>query len=92
MLTSSADTPYVIELSVVFEINLNKNACRKFEKYHYLRHDLKSKYRFFKFVNFSISSLGIFGQSCNSFIQIFTDLSIITGHTNYISATDITLR
>ena len=34
----------------------------------------------------TINSLGIFGQSCNSFSQMHTDLSIVTGHTNYIIA------
>ena len=66
------------------ETNLSNNASRKFEKYRYLLHDLESNYRHVKFVNLSISSLGIFGQSCNSFIQMCTDLSINTGHTRYI--------
>ena len=84
MLISTSNTLYVVELSVGFETNLNNNASRKFEKYRYLLHDLKSKYRLFKFVNLSISSLGIFGQSCNSFVEICADLSINTGHTNYL--------
>ena len=70
------------------------NASRKFEKYHYLLHDLKSKYPLVKFVNLFISSLGIFGQSCNSFIEMCTDVSINTGHTNYIitKSTNIIIR
>ena len=65
-----------------FETTLNNNASRNFEKYRYLLHDLK--YRIVKFVNLSISSLGIFGQSCNSFIEMCTNLSINTGHTSYL--------
>ena len=84
MLILTSNTLYVVELSVGFETNLNNNASRKFEKYRHLLHDLESKYRHVKFVNLSISSLGIFGQSCNSFIQMCTDLSINTGHTKYI--------
>ena len=42
----------------------------KFEK------DLSSKYRSVKFNNLSISSLGIFGISCNSFIAMCNDLNI----------------
>ena len=82
MLISNSNALYVVELSVGFETNLNNNASRKFEKYHYLLNDLKSKYRLVKFVDLSISSLGIFGQSCNSFIEMCTNLYINTGHTN----------
>ena len=62
MLISSSDTLYVIELSVGFEANLNNSVSRKFEKYRYIFHNLESKYRLVKFVNLSISSLGISGQ------------------------------
>ena len=84
VLISPFATLFVIELEVGFEKNLKNNASRKFEKYRSLLHDLKSKYRFVKFGHFSISSLGIFGQSCDSFTQRCTDQSINTGHTNYI--------
>ena len=67
-----------------FEANLNNNSSRKFEKYRYLLHDLESKYRHFKFVNLSICSFGTFEHFCNSFIQMCMDLSIYTGHANYI--------
>ena len=84
MLISTSTTLYVVEQSVGFGISLNNNARRKFEKYRYLLPDLKSKNRQVKFVNLSTSSLGISRQSCNSFIQICTDLSVNTGQTNYI--------
>ena len=67
-----------------FETNLNNNDSRKFEKYRHLLHNLRTKYRLVKFVNLSISSLGMFGKSCDSFFQMRTNLSINTGHTNYI--------
>ena len=84
MLILTSNALNVVELSVGFETNLNNNASRKFEKYRYLLHDLKSKYRLDNFVSLSISSLGIFGQSCNSFIEMYTDLSINTDHNNYL--------
>ena len=84
MLISFFDTLYVLELNVGFEANLNNSVSRKFEKYRHFLHDLHTKYRRIKFVNLSISSLGIFGQSCDSFIQMCSDLSINTGHTSYI--------
>ena len=65
MLISSSNTLYVVELSAGFEKNLNTNTSRKVEIYRYLWQELKSKYHHFKFVNFSITALGIFGQSYN---------------------------
>ena len=72
------------ELSVGFETNLDNNADRKFSKYRYLLNDLASKYRHVNCVNLSVGSIGIFGQSCNSFIQMCSDLTINKSHTNYI--------
>ena len=74
----------MLELSVGFETNLDNNADRKFSKYRYLLNDLTSKYRHVEFVNLSIGSLGIFGQSCDSFIQMCSDQTIDKAHTNYI--------
>ena len=71
-------------LSVGFETNLDNNASWKFTKYHYVLNDLTSKNRQVKFVNLSIGSLGIFGQSCDSFIQMCSDLTIDNALTNYI--------
>ena len=84
LISTPSNTLYVLELSVGFETNLDNNADRKFSKYRYLLNDLTSKYRHVEFVNLSIGSLGIFGQSCDSFIQMCSDLTIEKAHTNYI--------
>ena len=84
LISTPSNTLYVLELSVGFETNLDNNADRKFSKYRYLMNDLTSKYRHVKFVNLSIGSLGIFGQSSDSFIQMCSDLTIDKAHTNYI--------
>ena len=84
LISTPSNTLYVLELSVGFETNLDNNADRKFSKYRYLPNDLTSKYRHVEFVNLSIGSLGIFGQSCDSFIQMCSDLTIDKAHTNYI--------
>ena len=47
---------------------------------HYLLNDLTSKYRHVKFVNLSKGSLGIFGLSCDWFIQMCSDLTIDKAH------------
>ena len=35
-------------------------------------------------VNLSISSLGIFGLSCSTFIEMFDDLAVDMGHRRYL--------
>ena len=55
-----------------------------YHEYRYLLNDLTSKYHHIKFANLSIGSLGIFGQSCDSLIQMCSDLTIDKAHTNYI--------
>ena len=94
LISTPSNTLYVLELSVCFETNLDDNARRKFKKYRYLLNDLTSKYRHIKFVNLSIGSLGSFGQSCDSFIQISSDPTIDKAHTSYIitKSTTITIR
>ena len=86
LISTPSNTLYVLELSAGFEKNLDNKATRKFTKHRYLLNELTSKYRHVKFVNLSIGSLGIFGQSCNSFIQMCSDLTIDKAHTSYIIA------
>ena len=75
---------YIIELTVGFETNINLNAERKKDKYMQHTRDLSSKYHNVKFINLSISSLGIFGNSCNSFIAMCNDLNINKQQLNYV--------
>ena len=60
------------------------NAERKKAKYQSLMQALKSKYTDVKFVNLSISSLGIFGLSCSSFIEMCDALAVDMGHRRYL--------
>ena len=59
----------ILELKVGFETNLEVNAELKRAKYRSLMETLKSKDTDVKFVNLSISSLGIFGLSCSSSLK-----------------------
>ena len=72
-LSAANNTLYIIELSFGFETNVDDNANREDKRYHSLRHELSSKYHKVKFVNISISSLGIFGNSCDIFIQMYNN-------------------
>ena len=74
----------IIELTVGFETNIDKNASRKNEKYRSLKQDLSSNYHEVKFINISISSLDIFGNSCDAYIQLYNDLDFDKKHLKYI--------
>ena len=67
-----------------FETNLNINASRKELKYRPLQVDLYKAYDRIKFVNLCISSLGIFGNSSDSFLQMCHDIGIDKHHLNFI--------
>ena len=85
MLFSTANNiRYIIELTVGFETNIDKNASRKYEKYRSLKQELSSNYHEVKFINISISSLGIFGNSCDANIQMYNDLDFDKKHLKYI--------
>ena len=75
---------YILELTVGFETNLEVNAERKRAKYKSLMESLRSKYTDVNFINFSISSLGIFGLSCSSSIEMFDALAVDMGHRRYL--------
>ena len=60
------------------------NAERKKAKYQSVTETLKSKYTDANFFNLSISSLGIFGLSCSSFIEMCDALAVDMGHRRYL--------
>ena len=67
---------FALEMTVGFETNLNINAQRKKDKYQELLQALNSQFSFVEFVNLSVSCLGIFGRSANSFIDMCKELEI----------------
>ena len=84
LLSIGKTTLYVIELTVGFETNLNSNAERKHEKYDQLTRDLSSDFHSVKFINLSLSALGIFGKSCEPFIDMCKELEFDKLHTEFI--------
>ena len=83
LISIGSATIYIIELTVGFYTNINLNAERKKDKYMQLTRDLSSKYCSINFIKLSISSLGIFGKSCSSFIDMCNDLNIDKQNLNY---------
>ena len=67
---------YVLELTVGFESNLNNNAVRKKEKYVNLINEMSRNYRCVRFVNLSMSSLGVFSDECSTFLDMMYDIGI----------------
>ena len=84
LLSTANNILYIIELTVGFETNIDHNACRKYEKYRNLIQVLSTNYHKVKCINISISSLGIFGNSCDAYIQMNKDLNCEEKHLRYI--------
>ena len=74
---------FILELTVGFESNLEKNADRKKNRYKELINDLKNHYNV-KFVNLSISALGVFSRECSTFMNMLDDLNIEGQNCKYI--------
>ena len=75
---------YILELTIGFETNLNNNAERKHLKYSQLVSDLRSQYKSVTFVNLTMSSLGIYANSCLSFLEMCDSLSIDNHHKRFL--------
>ena len=84
LILKTSDTLYVLELTVGFESNLKKNADRKNEKYKDLISDLKRNYNHVKFVNLSLSSLGVFSTECKTFIDMLEILDFDKKRRKYV--------
>ena len=66
---------YVLELTVGFESSVKIKSDREAAKYHPLIANLQRSYSTAKFVNLSMSALGIRGTSSRSFLSMLTDLN-----------------
>ena len=67
---------YVLELTVDLGSNLNNNAVRKKEKYLNLIKEMSRNYKFVKFVNLTISSLGVYSDEYSTFSDMINDTGI----------------
>ena len=70
---------YILELTIGFESNLQTNATRKREKYQDLINKQLNYYKDLeaKFVNVSISSLGVFSETSLDLIEMLKDLEMV---------------
>ncbi|CAB3984919.1 Hypothetical predicted protein, partial [Paramuricea clavata] len=82
LLVSTSDKHlYVVKLTVGIESNLTNNVNRKKAKYKNLIRELDQNFTSVKFINLSVSSLGVFDKECHTFIDLpgFITPSVITG-------------
>ena len=75
---------YVLELTVGYETNLRKNIERKYSKYKEMIVEQKKKCRLVKFINLSISALGVFEKESSHFIQMLEHLNSDKAGVKYI--------
>ena len=54
----------------------NNNVVRKKEKYLNVINEMSRSYRCVKFVNLSMSSLGVFSDECCTFLVMMNDIGI----------------
>ena len=74
---------YILESTVGFETNLKTNSVRKHEKCLPLIADQKKKYNQIKFINVSVTSLGVFAESTKSLFDMVQDLKYDEQHIKY---------
>ena len=67
---------HVLELTAGFESNLNNNAVRKKRISELDKKKMGRNYRCVKFVNLSMSSLGVFCDECSTFLDMMNDIGI----------------
>ena len=74
---------YVLKLTVGFEFNLNNSAVRK-KKYLNLIKEMSRNYRCVKFVDLSMTSLGVFSDKCSTFLDMTNDIGMDKKQQHYI--------
>ena len=76
---------YILEVTVGFESNLRNNSHRKQLKYKILIREQQKNFNDFRFVNLSMSALGVFYHLTKSFLEILQDLKFdVTTRTSYL--------
>ena len=74
----------VFIIIVIIIIVNNNNAMRRKEKYLNLIKEMSRNYRCVKFVNLSMSSLGVFSNECSMFLDMMNDIGIDKKQQPYI--------
>ena len=75
---------YILELTVRYEINLRNNINRKRLRYSKLIMDQRKKFKSVKFINLSLSALGVFDKVSASFLKMLEDMHVDKTFTKYL--------
>ena len=84
LLTTKDNCLYILELTVGYETNLRNNIERKQTKYAALIQDQMNHFKTVKFVNLSVSALGVFDQESSPFIEMLRKLNVDNNHQKYV--------
>ena len=91
LILTKDNTLYVLELTVGYETNLRNNINRKYSKYKELIGELKRKFNCVKFINLSVSALGVFDNESAAFIDMLEGLDVNKNHVSYYIKKIITI-
>ena len=83
LLSCSNGYLYAVELTTGYETNLKNNVKRKKDKYRELLRQLGKNFNQVKFINLSISSLGIFAEECSTFLDMLESIGLDKIHQMY---------
>ena len=75
---------WILELSVGFETNLEKNRNAKNLGYNIMVQGLKTTYRKVKFINLSLGAIGVYSKSQDTFSDLLSDLEVDKAHSSYV--------
>ena len=78
------DNVYILELTIDFETNISTNFERKMNNYSQLLEDLRSRYKKVKFINLSMGSIGIYGDTCFNLKPVLKQLGLNENEVNYL--------
>ena len=84
LLSFSNECLYIAELTVGYESNLQKNVQRNKAKYSQLISEQSEHFKKVKFINISISSIGVFAKECLTFINMLNDIGIDKNNQKYL--------
>ena len=91
LILTKDNTLYVLELTVGYETNLRNNINLKYSKYKELIKELKRKFNCVKFINLSVSALGVFDSESAAFIDMLERLDVNKNHVTYYIKKIITI-
>ena len=75
---------YVLEFTVGFEPNIQKNAAHKYEQYETVLEELKLSYNGVTFINLSMGACGVIGASVVDFPSMLTKLGCEKKQSDYL--------